>query len=200
MIVHVGEQNPYIEKVGYQGSITNCIIFSLWEKLEHICFNLHQIMESTSLLKDSTISFLLLQHESIIRDSSVDVERILSKESQLSKQCDHQHKLLMLALTLWVLDKVVVLMLMVPIILPQEEREIMIEIMIMLEMMEGILDNKTKIITYWVHSLVKLFSHTTTKMKTVALEEPIQALELLKVVWREETTKEDNIWWWLLFY
>lgn len=57
-------------------------------------------MESTSLLKDSTISFLLLQHESIIRDSSVDVERILSKESQLSKQCDHQHKLLMLALTL----------------------------------------------------------------------------------------------------
>ena len=57
-------------------------------------------MESTSLLKDSTISFLLLQHESIIRDSSVDVERILSKESQLSKQCDHQHKLLILALTL----------------------------------------------------------------------------------------------------
>lgn len=42
MVVHVWEQNSYIEEVDNQDFVTNFIVFNLWEKLtEHIHFDLN---------------------------------------------------------------------------------------------------------------------------------------------------------------
>ena len=59
----------------------------------------------------------------------------------------------------------------------QKERELMIEMimkmMIILVIMEGILDNTTKVNIHWAYLLVKMISHIVHKMKTIALEELI---------------------------
>ncbi|RVX18949.1 hypothetical protein CK203_006858 [Vitis vinifera] len=55
-----------------------------------------------------------------------------------------------------------------------------------LEMMKGMLDNNNKVDNHW-HLLVKMISHIVLKMKTTALEEPVQVLEPLEI-----HIEEDN--------
>ena len=45
---------------------------------------------------------------------------------------------------------------------------------VILEMMEGILDNNNKVDNHWPHLLVKMISHIIVlKMKTTTLDEPV---------------------------
>ena len=62
-MVHVWKAYTDIEEVDHQSSFTNCIIFYLWKKLEHIHSYSHEAMKSSGLPSIATISFLLLQYE-----------------------------------------------------------------------------------------------------------------------------------------
>ena len=60
IVVHVWESNTYIEEVSHQSSLTNCIIFYLWGKLEHVRSHPHKTTKSFGLPLIGATSFLLL--------------------------------------------------------------------------------------------------------------------------------------------
>ena len=110
-----------------------------------------------------------------------------TQEIHFDKEFLSRQSLLDLLLTPRVLNIVVDLVLLVlplPVMMVQEERGPMM--VATLEMMKGMLDNNNKVDNHW-HLLVKMISHIVLKMKTTALEEPVQVLEPL-----ESHIEEDN--------
>ena len=110
-----------------------------------------------------------------------------TQEIHFHKEFLCRQSLLDLFLTPQVLNIVVDLVLLVlslPVMMVQEERGPMM--VATLEMMKGMLDNNNKVDNHW-HLLVKMISHIVLKMKTMALEEPVQVLEPL-----ESHIEEDN--------
>ena len=102
---------------------------------------------------------------------------VLAKTQEIHyyKELLSRKSLLNPSLTPWVLNIVadlVLLVLSLPIMMVQEERgQIMV---VILEMMEGILDNNNKVDNHWPHLLVKMISHIIVlKMKTTTLDEPV---------------------------
>ena len=99
-----------------------------------------------------------------------------TREIHFDKEFLSRQSLLDLLLTPRVLNIVVdlvllVLPLLLPVMMVQEERGPMM--VATLEMMKGMLDNNNKVDNHW-HLLVKMISHIVLKMKTTALEEPVQ--------------------------
>ena len=133
-----------------------------------------------------------------VREAGVDVDRVLSeevhtivsaktREIHFDKEFLSRQSLLDLLLTPRVLNIVVdlvLLVLLLPVMMVQEERGPMM--VATLEMMKGMLDNNNKVDNHW-HLLVKMISHIVLKMKTTALEEPVHVLEPL-----ESHIEEDN--------
>ncbi|RVW48186.1 hypothetical protein CK203_084738 [Vitis vinifera] len=176
----------YIKKVGHQGFIANCIIFSLYVTWKQ---------NKTKLQRKITSIYLTLQLRiaAHVREAGVDVDRVLSeevhtdsfsqdREIHFNKEFLSRQSLLDLLLTPRVLNIVVdlvLLVLLLPVMMVQEERGPMM--VATLEMMKGMLDNNNKVDNHW-HLLVKMISHIVLQDEDTALEEPVQVLEPLEAI------------------
>lgn len=79
-MVHVWKPYSHGKESDHQGSSTNCIILSLWKKLEHIFSNPCKIMKSPYLPKALTISFYYYNMKLKLCDMNVENDKVVQKD------------------------------------------------------------------------------------------------------------------------